>query len=239
MCAHTAEATTRSEIFFVVCVDVSFMILKIDKDLYNFCAHKSCRHSRHTKSRERSMESQSSGPGLQPDSINSMRGSITKWIGSSKAHSLQRSLAATCLVLWSGAKQNRTALRWCAIELRLLTLLTLTMRLFTESLQRTHRCNSHGLCELASFDCDFTSHSSRCLQRSHDRTWHGIQSLETIHWINRGDARRRLHRFINQTITAAMLSVNEQTKIYTLSKFFWHDSLSWSRAAALAQGCRF
>ena len=79
MCAHTAEATTRSEIFFVVCVDMSFMILKIDKDLYNFCAHKSCRHSRHTKSRERSMESQSSGPGLQPDSINSMWGSITKW----------------------------------------------------------------------------------------------------------------------------------------------------------------
>ena len=52
MCAHTAEATTRSEIFFVVCVDVSFMILKIDKDLYNFCAHKSCRHSRHEVPRE-------------------------------------------------------------------------------------------------------------------------------------------------------------------------------------------
>ena len=110
---HTLRKQQRAaKSFFVVCVDVSFMILKIDKDLYNFCAHKSCRHSRHTKSRERLMESQSSGPGLQPDSINSMRGSITKWIGSSKAHSLQRSLAATCLVLWSGceAESNSVAM---------------------------------------------------------------------------------------------------------------------------------
>ena len=69
MCAHTAEATTRSEIFFVVCVDVSFMILKIDKDLYNFCAHKSYRHSRYNEVPREKIESQSQGPGLRPDSI--------------------------------------------------------------------------------------------------------------------------------------------------------------------------
>ena len=197
MCAHTAEATTRSEIFFVVCVDVSFMILKIDKDLYNFCAHKSCRHSRHTKSRERSMESQSSGPGLQPDFINSMCGSITKW-----NRLEQGALVATItrsdvfgFVERSEAESNSVAMMCNRAS-------------FVNSVN-INDASVHGVCVTNTtlqqqrtlwareLRCDFTSHQSKCLQRSHDRTRHGIQSLETIHWINRGDVCRRPHRLIN------------------------------------------
>ena len=45
VCTHCGSNNAQRNLF-VVCVDMSFMILKIDKDLYNFCAHKSCRHSR-------------------------------------------------------------------------------------------------------------------------------------------------------------------------------------------------
>lgn len=48
-------------------------ILKFDKDLFNFCTQKLQALSMIEVPREM-MESQSSGPGLEPDSINSMRG---------------------------------------------------------------------------------------------------------------------------------------------------------------------
>ena len=71
MCAHSGSNNAQRNLF-VVCADVGSLILKFDKDLFNFCTQKLQALSTIEVPREM-MESQSAGPGLQPVCVNSMR----------------------------------------------------------------------------------------------------------------------------------------------------------------------